>query len=75
MYQVSKLVFAPDFKQHAPKCLYFTATPRNANSIRMLPLRNGTPGHCGRILFNYTLLQAVRDGACKDFNVLVMFHR
>lgn len=66
-------MFAAEFKQHARKCLYFTATPRNANGIRMLPHKDGTPGDCGPILFRYSLYQAVQDGACKDFKVLVMF--
>jgi hypothetical protein len=68
-------VFAPEFEQHARKCLYFTATPRNANSIRMLPLKDGTPGQCGPILFNHSLLKAVQTGDCMDFEILVMFHR
>jgi superfamily II DNA or RNA helicase len=71
---VSKLVFAKDFKRHADKCLHFTATPRDAKPIRMLPHKDGTPGDAGRILYHYSLYKAVEDEVCKYFNVLVMFH-
>lgn len=41
----------------------------------MLPLKDGTPGHCGPILYRYSCYQAVRDKVCRDFKVLIMFYK
>ena len=62
-----------EFFKVVKKALYFTATPVNANGVRMLPAQDGTPGDCGKILSSFSLSQAVEAGVCKDFKILVMF--
>lgn len=74
--QASSLVIDNDeFQDHVLKCVYFTATPRNVwKGVQMLPDKDGNPGQCGRILFNYPLIHAVRDSVCRNFEVLIMLH-
>jgi superfamily II DNA or RNA helicase/SAM-dependent methyltransferase len=49
------------------KILFFTATPKNANRIRM----TGPKSDCGELIFDYPLRQAVEDNVLMDFEICI----
>ena len=70
---IQKLAFGNNIE--VDKTLFFTATPKNDNGIRMLERKdNEIYTDCGELTYEYTHYQAVENGRCNDFNIAIDFY-
>ena len=53
------------------KQIFFTATPKNANGIIMYDRDNLEAGMCGKLVYDYSYLQGLRDGYVNPFEIRV----
>ena len=67
--KIQSIVFGTRFAKYD---VFYTATPKNENGITMKP-ENGLSGDCGRIVFEYSFMQAIEDGVCQDFEIMLYF--
>ena len=66
--ECKKLVFGTDYYENE---VYFTATPRNENGITMFDRDEPEKNMCGKIAYDYTYLNGLRDGFLNAFDICV----
>ena len=64
-----KLIFEQE--ESVVKQIFFTATPKNANGIVMYDRDNLDAGMCGKLVYDYSYLQGLRDGYLNPFEIRV----
>jgi len=64
-----KLIFEQE--ESAVKQIFFTATPKNANGIVMYDRDNLDAGMCGKLVYDYSYLQGLRNGYVNPFEIRV----
>ena len=58
-------------QDYSKNMLFLTATPKNRNGIKMYNFNNNVSSktHCGPCAYNYTHIDAINDGVCKDIRI------
>jgi superfamily II DNA or RNA helicase len=64
-----KLIFEQE--DSVVKQIFFTATPKNANGVTMYDRDNLDAGMCGKLVYDYTYLQGLKDGYVNPFEIRV----
>jgi len=67
-----KLIFNYDEKyKYYDKQIFFTATPKNANSIIMYDPEESENNMCGNLVYDYPYLNGLNEGYLNDFEIRV----